>query len=87
MLELSRIRNEKAAIIEALKKRNINAEKSIDEILQLDLECRGTKQELDKTLEELNGLAREIGLCFKEGNIEKGNQLKEKTVSLKSHGI
>jgi len=84
MLELSRIRNEKAAIIEALKKRNINAEKSIDEILQLDLECRGTKQELDKTLEELNGLAREIGLCFKEGNIEKGNQLKEKTVSLKS---
>ena len=45
MLELSRIRNEKAAIIEALKKRNINAEKSIDEILQLDLECRGTKQE------------------------------------------
>lgn len=72
MLELSRIRTDQAQIITALAKRNINAESTINELLTLDAQWRGIKQELDRTLEESNSIAKEIGQCYKEGRIQEG---------------
>jgi seryl-tRNA synthetase len=87
MLELSRIRTEQAQIIAALAKRNINAESTINELLTLDVQWRAIKQELDCTLEELNGIAKEIGQCYKEGRIQDGNDLKQQTIVLKQQEL
>lgn len=84
MLELSRIRQEKEHVIAALAKRNINAEPTIDQLLTLDSEWRKIKQELDRTLEESNRIAKEIGAYFKSGKIEEANQLKTQTATLKA---
>ncbi len=66
MLELARIRNEKEQIIAALDKRNINASKTINELLAQDISWRSRKQELEQNLEEANRLAKQIGQLFKE---------------------
>jgi seryl-tRNA synthetase len=87
MLELSRIRTEQAQIIAALAKRNINAESTINELLTLDVQWRAIKQELDRTLEELNRIAKEIGQCYKEGRIQDGNDLKQQTNVLKQQEL
>lgn len=83
MLELSRIRNNKEEIIEALMKRNIDAREIIDRILSVDTAWRNHKQALDSVLEESNTLAKKIGGLFKEGKHEEGNLLKNKTIELK----
>jgi seryl-tRNA synthetase len=87
MLELSRIRADQAQIIAALSKRNINAESTINELLTFDAQWRGIKQELDRTLEELNGIAKEIGQCYREGRIQEGNDLKQQTTVLKQQEV
>ncbi len=87
MLELSRIRTDQAQIITALAKRNINAESTINELLTLDAQWRGIKQELDRTLEESNSIAKEIGQCYKEGRIQEGNDLKQQTTVLKKQEL
>jgi seryl-tRNA synthetase len=87
MLELSRIRTDQAQIITALAKRNINAESTINELLTLDAQWRGIKQELDRTLEESNSIAKEIGQCYKEGRIQEGNDLKQQTTVLKQQEL
>jgi seryl-tRNA synthetase len=87
MLELSRIRTDQAQIITALAKRNINAESTINELLTLDTQWRGIKQELDRTLEESNSIAKEIGQCYKEGRIQEGNDLKQQTTVLKQQEL
>jgi len=83
MLELSRIRTDKKQVIAALSKRNINAESTINELLNLDVQWRRVKQELDGTLEEANRMAKEIGQCYKEGRVDEGNALKQQTTLLK----
>ena len=87
MLELSRIRTDQAQIITALAKRNINAESTINELLTLDAQWRGIKQELDRTLEESNSIAKEIGQCYKERRIQEGNDLKQQTTVLKQQEL
>lgn len=87
MLELSRIRTDQAQIITALAKRNINAESTINELLTLDAQWRGIKQELDRTLEESNSIAKEIGQCYKDGRIQEGNDLKQQTTVLKQQEL
>ena len=87
MLELSRIRTDQAQIITALAKRNINAESTINELLTLDAQWRGIKQELDRTLEESNSIAKEIGQCYKEGRLQEGNDLKQQTTVLKQQEL
>jgi seryl-tRNA synthetase len=83
MLEIARIRNEKDQVIASLKKRKIDAEKSIDRILELDGEWRSKKSEMEQFAAELNRIAKEIGTLFKEGNTTEANVLKSKTVELK----
>jgi seryl-tRNA synthetase len=83
MLEIQRIRNEKEAVLEGLRKRNLDASKTIEKILLVDQEWRSNKTELDNIASELNQIARNIGEFFKSGKHTEANQLKNNTVKLK----
>ncbi|MBN9294571.1 MAG: serine--tRNA ligase [Flavobacteriia bacterium] len=83
MLEIQRIRTEKEAVIEGLKKRNIDATATVEEILKKDQEWRESKSELESIAAELNQIAKEIGDLFKQGKQAEANAAKERTTSLK----
>jgi seryl-tRNA synthetase len=84
MLEISRIRSEKTAIIEGLKKRNIDVSGTIDSILDLDTKWRNSKTDLEGCAAELNQLAKSIGILMKEGKHDEANSIKEQTSVLKA---
>lgn len=84
MLEIQRIRTEKEAIVQGLKKRNIDVTPIVDAILVKDTAWRETKTELESIAAELNLIAKEIGDLFKQGKQAEANQAKEKTADLKS---
>lgn len=83
MLQLNTIRENKEAIIEALKKRNLEAASLIDNVLDLDENRKSIQTNLDNTLAESNRLSKEIGSLYKSGKAEEANALKEDTSKLK----
>lgn len=84
MLQVSHIREEKAKVIEGLKKRRIaDAEKTIERVLELDLRRRQTQQQQDTLLSESNNLAREIGALMKAGKRDEAESIKQRTVEIK----
>ncbi len=83
MLEVAQIREHKDAFVTALTKRNIDASNLLNEVLAADEKRRSTQVQLDEILAESNGLSKEIGILFKNGEAQKANILKEKTAGLK----
>ncbi len=83
MLQLQVIREEKENVLEALKKRNIDAESMLNGVLLLDEKRRATQTRLDSILAESNRLSKEIGMLYKSGKAQEANTLKEKTADLK----
>ena len=83
MLQVPYIRANKEDVILRLQKRNFDATQIIEDVLKLDEDRRNIQSNLDNTLAESNSLSKEIGILFKSGNVEKANQLKEKTGHLK----
>jgi seryl-tRNA synthetase len=83
MLEISRIREHKAEITEALKTRNLNVEDQLNSILAIDEKWRQAKSELDAVAQESNKIAKEIGQLFAQGKQEEANAAKAKTQELK----
>tara|TARA_R110002096_G_scaffold352864_4_gene546021 strand:+ start:3180 stop:4451 length:1272 start_codon:yes stop_codon:yes gene_type:complete len=83
MLQLSYIRENREEILQAYKKRNLDAAAQIDKVLDLDNLRKQMQTELDQTLAESNRIAKEIGELFKSGNAAAANDLKEKTKVLK----
>lgn len=83
MLEIQRIRTEKEAVINGLKKRNFDATETVDALLVVDQKWRNSKTELEAIAAELNILSREIGDFFKQGKQEEANVSKAKTSVLK----
>ena len=83
MLQLQTIRDHKDELVQALQKRNIDANPLLDKVLQLDEKRRSTQTQLDNVLAESNRLSKEIGMLYKTGKVQEANLLKEKTVSLK----
>ncbi|HLU86666.1 MAG TPA: serine--tRNA ligase [Taishania sp.] len=84
MLEITRIRAEKDAIIEGLKKRHFDAAPIINEILEKDELWRKGKAELDSILSEMNSYAKNIGLLMKEGKKDEAEQAKSAVAELKN---
>lgn len=78
MLEITRIRTEKQAIIDGLKKRNFDATETLETILHTDQQWRSGKTELEAISAELNQLAKEIGELFKQGKQAEASAAKEK---------
>ncbi|HET8753024.1 MAG TPA: serine--tRNA ligase, partial [Salinimicrobium sp.] len=83
MLQVANIRSNKEEYINALKKRNFDAEGIFSEVLELDETRRSTQAELDETLAESNKISKEIGILFKKGEKQQADILKEKTAGLK----
>jgi seryl-tRNA synthetase len=83
MLQIQVIRDRKDEISNALKKRNIDADALLNDVLSLDEKRRTTQTHLDATLAESNTLSKEIGMLFKSGKAQEANVLKEKTGNLK----
>lgn len=83
MLQLQVIRDSKEAIVNALKKRNIDATSMVESVVQLDEKRRATQTRLDASLAESNRLSKEIGSLFKSGKTVEANLLKEQTGALK----
>lgn len=84
MLQLQFIRDNKAQIIEALKKRNFDATEIVNEVVSLDEARRSLQVELDNTLASSNKLSKEIGQLFKSGEPKKAGILREKSTQLKA---
>lgn len=84
MLQVQFIRDHKQKVLDGLAKRNLqNASSMIDNVLSLDEQRRATQVSLDNTLAESNKLSKEIGILFKNGEVQKANLIKEKTGQLK----
>ncbi len=84
MLQVQYIRDHKQTVLEGLTKRGFaDAETIIDKILETDEARRATQVSLDSTLAESNKLSKEIGILFKNGEVQKANLIKEKTGQLK----
>ena len=83
MLQLSRIREEKDAIITDLKKRGKDFSKTITRIIELDEKRRSAMSQMEQYKAQLNQVSKEIGILFKSGNAEEANALKSTTARLK----
>ncbi|MEZ4793127.1 MAG: serine--tRNA ligase [Gelidibacter sp.] len=83
MLQVPYIRENKQTVIKGLAKRHIDATQMIDEVISLDEDRRSLQAQLDNVLAESNSLSKEIGSLYKSGDVQKANELKEKTVQLK----
>ncbi|GGD22034.1 serine--tRNA ligase [Hyunsoonleella pacifica] len=83
MLQVPFIRDNKAAVIQRLAKRGLDASKMIDDVITLDEKRRSIQTELDNTLAESNTISKQIGGLFKSGKVEEANALKAKTGELK----
>ena len=83
MLQINYIREHKTEALERLQKRNIQAEELFNEIIQKDDLRKDTQSKLDNVLAQSNQIAKEIGQYFKNGEKEKAEEAKLKTVELK----
>ena len=83
MLQISYLRDHSEEAITGLKKRGINAEQNIKDILNLDQQRRQAQNDLDKCQAEANKLSKTIGGLFKEGKREEANALKDRSAELK----
>ncbi|PHR13897.1 MAG: serine--tRNA ligase [Aequorivita sp.] len=83
MLQVTDIRENKDKYIKALTKRGIDAASVLEEVLIVDEERRASQAQLDAILAQSNSYSKEIGKLFQSGEIQKANELKEKTVELK----
>ena len=83
MLQLTVIRENKEQVIQALSKRNLDAQVFVETVLDLDEKRRSTQVALDNVLAESNKLSRDIGDLMKSGEKSKAEILKVKSVHLK----
>lgn len=83
MLQIQFIKENTEQIINGLNKRNFDAAPVLAEVLALDEKRRNTQVLFDSTQANSNKLSKEIGILFKNGEAQKANLLKEKTIILK----
>ena len=83
MLNISNLREQKKEIVELLKIKNFDALDLIDSVIEKDNSRKLNQQKSDEVLSKLNQIAKEIGVLYKQGNIEKANSLKQSSVKLK----
>lgn len=84
MLEITRIREDKDAVITGLKKRGVDYTQTIESIVEMDASWRSNKSELERIQAESNQISKEIGQLFREGKGDQAASLKEKTQQLKA---
>ena len=83
MLQLNYIRKQKEEAIQKLAKKGFDATTILAEVITLDDKRKSTQAELDSMLAQSNQIAKEIGMLFKNGKVEKANAAKAQTANLK----
>ena len=83
MLNIGFVRNNREEVVKRLSIRIDNAQKKIEDILNLDSMRREKQSKLDSIAAELNNISKEIGLLFKTDNKKKAIALKNKASQLK----
>lgn len=83
MLNIADIRKNKKTIIEKLLVKNFKAESLINSVIEKDDLRKINQKNSDQVLSSSNKMAKEIGLLFKSGELEKANLLKKDTSALK----
>lgn len=83
MLTLKTIYDNPQAIIDGLRKRNLDAEGMINEVLSLDEKRRNAQTQLDNILAEVNSTSKLIGAYFKEGKKEEAEKSRVYVTKLK----
>jgi len=83
MLQINYIRENTQEAIAKLTKRGFDAKAAFEDILAKDDLRKETQNKLDDILSQSNQLAKEIGSYFKNGEKEKAEEAKLKTVTLK----
>ena len=84
MLQIQQIRADKDSIIDRiLKIRKLDVSGQVNEIFDLDVKKRETQKTLDDFSSKMNIISSQIGDCFKNGDVDKANNLKKETFDLK----
>lgn len=85
MLLISTIREERAALLDALKRRNYpdDIHLTLDAIVSLDDQRKATQTAMDQIVAEQNVLSKQIGDLFKSGQAAEANEMKSKVAELK----
>lgn len=83
MLEITRIREQKDQIVEALKVRNLDAKDLLDQILSADVEYTSRKAEFEGLKNRLNIVSKEVGILYSQGNKADAEKKKMETQLLK----
>ena len=78
MIEIQRIKENKAEVIEGLKKRGIDSAQDVEHILSTDQEWRDAKTALQELSANLNAISKQVGKCYSSGEREKADELKQK---------
>ena len=84
MIPLQFLRDNKEKIILRLSKRNFENVKIVDNIISLDETCRKIQVKLDNELSNANDINKQIGLLFKNKKQLEIEELKEKSILIKS---
>jgi seryl-tRNA synthetase len=86
MLELNKIRANKAGVAAGLKKRNWDPQAIgiIDQILRLDDQRKNLQTQSDALLAERNSLSRQIGQLIRDGKQEEAETAKNRVGQLKN---
>ena len=83
MIPISIIKSNYDEVKKSLAKRGAKYIEFLDEALKIDKSRRETQLERDLVLSNANKLAKEIGVCFKNGEAQKANELKLESAELK----
>ena len=84
MLLVNHIRENLAAVLEGLQKRNIpNPQEILDQVLSLDDLRKSSQTERDQMQAEANSISKQIGLLMKEGKKEEAEIAKSRTAEIK----
>jgi len=83
MLTLKLIQDNRAEVINRLKVKNFEATAIVDALLAKDEDRKKTQLEQDNLLAQINQVSKEVGQLFQTGQVEKANELKDKSTRLK----
>ena len=83
MLNIADIRKNRKIIIEKLLVKNFKSESLINSVIEKDDLRKINQKNSDQVLSSSNKIAKEIGILFKSGELEKANLLKKDTSALK----
>ncbi|NLK82107.1 MAG: serine--tRNA ligase, partial [Bacteroidales bacterium] len=84
MITLQKIREQKNEVIAQLAIKNFDATAIVERIIEIDELRKSIQSNLNNKQAEMNSLSKEIGVLFKNNQIQEANAAKDKTTLLKN---